>query len=380
MRLRVFFILIISFILLPEWVAAQNIVPNGNFEYKKGRRHSQRPWRFINTVDFFVVGGKRRMPPGSEKWNLPKAKDGVAYVGVRIYSDYREFIQVKLTQKLTEGQRYYFEMWVSWSDHSNYYAKELGASFYRKKPAYTSNFYIFSKRPQIEEKNDKGIAQDSTQWHKISGTYRAKGGERYLSIGNFSTTHFKDRLKKKNWWSLNFWHHEAYYFVDKVSLVRLEDYEPEKDSILVGNIPDTAIVLVNENYIYSIEKDSTLIIKNLQFASAENRLLPRSYKDLELILEYLNENNTKKIQIIGHTDDIGTEKANQKLSEKRAKTVYDYFITNQISKERISYKGMGEKDPIASNENGLGRKMNRRVELKLIKYLSKLVLFFFSQV
>ena len=347
---------------------SQNLVPNGNFEFKKGKRHSSRPWRFVNTVDFFVTTGSKKRPRDTEQWNLPKPKDGVAFIGLRIYSNYREFIQIKLAEKLKESKKYYFEMWVSWSDHSNYYAKRLGASIYRKKPAYTSDYFIFTNPPQIELKDHAGILQsDSTQWIKISGVYRAKGGEKYLTIGNFSTTSFKDRLKKKKWWSLNFWHHEAYYFVDQVSLVRLEDYEPEKDSIMVGNIPDTAIVLVNENYIYSIEKDSTLIIKNLQFASAENRLLPRSYKDLELILEYLNENNTKKIQVIGYTDDIGSEKANQKLSEKRARTVYNYFIINQISKERISYKGMGEKDPIASNEDGLGRKKNRRVELKLIK-------------
>ena len=76
---------------------AQNLVPNGNFEFKKGRRHSARPWRFVNTVDFFVENG--RTPPETENWNPPKAKDGIAYVGLRIYPDYREFIQIKLSEK-----------------------------------------------------------------------------------------------------------------------------------------------------------------------------------------------------------------------------------------------------------------------------------------
>lgn len=347
---------------------AQNLVPNGNFEFKKGKRNSSRPWRFVNTVDFFVINGSKKRPRETEEWHLPKPKDGNAFIGLRIYSNYREFIQIKLAEKLKPAKKYYFEMWVSWSDHSNYYAKRFGASIYHKKPSYTSDFYIFTNPPQIELKDLGGIVQsDSTQWIKISGVYRANGGEKYLTIGNFSTTNFKDRLKKENWWSLNFWHHEAYYFVDQVSLVRIEDYEPKTDSILVGNIPDSAIVIKNENYIYNIEKDSTLVIENLQFASAKNQLLPRSFKDLELILEYLNENNTKKIQIIGHTDNIGSEKSNQKLSERRAKTVYDYFISNRIDKARISYTGAGELDPIASNEEGIGRKINRRVELKLIE-------------
>ena len=345
----------------------QNLVPNGNFEYKKGKRNSHRPWRFVNTVDFYVSSGAIKRPSGSEEWHLPKPKDGIAYVGLRIYSDYREFVQIKLAQKLEESQKYYFEMWISWSDHSNYYAKRFGASIYRKKPSYTSDFYIFTNPPQIEINDHKGIVQpDSTTWIKVSGVYRASGGEKYLTVGNFSTTHFKDRLKKKNWWGLNFWHHEAYYFVDAISLVRLEEYSLENDSILSENIADSAIVDNNDNYIYKIEKDSTLVIDNIQFSSNEVKLLPRSYKDLELILEYLNENPTKKIQIIGHTDNIGNETANQKLSEKRARTVYDYFMTNYIDKSRISYLGKGESSPIQSNDTGIGRKANRRVELKLI--------------
>ena len=350
-------------------IVAQNLVPNGNFDYKKGRRHTHKPWRFVNTVDYYVINGpKTKRPKGSDDWNLPKPKDGPAYIGLRIYSDYREFVQIKLSNKLVHGQKYYFEMWISWSDHSNYYAKRFGASFYNKKPSYTSDFYIFTNPPQIEQKDFKGIVQpDSTEWIKISGVFRASGGERYLTIGNFSTTHFKDRLKKKTWWGLNFWHHEAYYFVDQVSLVRLEEYSVEKDSILAENIVDTTLNNANDNYIYKIEKDSSLIIENIQFASASDRLLPKSYKDLELILEYLNENPTKNVEIIGHSDNVGTESSNQKLSEKRAKSVYDYFISNYIDKSRIHYLGKGESEPIASNETGPGRKANRRVELKLIE-------------
>ena len=345
---------------------AQNLVPNGNFEFKKGRRHSARPWRFVNTVDFFVVNG--RIPPETDDWNPPKPKDGNAFVGLRIYPDYREFIQIKLSEKLIEGQNYYFEMWISWSDHSNYYAKEFGASIYRKKPSYTSDYYIFSNPPQIELKDQQGIVQsDSSQWIKVSGFYRAKGAERYLSIGNFSTTKFKDRLKRKKWYSLNFWHHEAYYYVDAVSLVRIEEYSNENDSILAENIPDSAMNFTNENYVYSLNQDSTLVMENITFASGEDRLLPRSYKELELILEFLNENPNKNIAIVGHTDNVGNASQNQKLSEKRAKSVYDYFISNRIEKDRISYSGKGETQPIASNETGTGRKQNRRVELELIE-------------
>lgn len=345
-------------------VNAQNIVPNGSFELKKGRRSTFKPWRFINTVDYYNLKGGGKRPLDSDKWNLPEAQDGICYVGLRIYPKYREFIQVKLTEKLEEGQRYYFEMWVSWGDHSSHYAKKLGASFYHKKPAYTSNYYIFTMPPQIELKQFDGIVQDSLTWMKIAGVYRAKGGEKYLSIGNFSTTPKKDRLAKKNWYTIRFNKKEAYYFIDNISVQKIIEVKPI-DS-LEAQAADTIIDFKIDNYVYDIEKDSSIVIDNLVFETASDNIMPSSYRDLELVLEYLNENPHQHIQIIGHTDNVGSDSDNQKLSEKRAKSVYKYFLNNHINKNRIYYVGFGEKHPIASNETSSGRKQNRRVELKII--------------
>ena len=352
------------FLLLFNSANAQNLVPNGNFEYKKRTRNTSRPWRFINTVDFFVDKGK--VPKGTENWHKPKAKEGIGYVGIRIYPKYREFIQIKLPEKLEASTKYYFEMWVSWSDHSNYYAKSLGASFYRRKPSYTSKHFIFTNPPQINAFDNEGIVQDSSRWTKISGVHRSNGTEKYLTIGNFSKKKFKDRLKKTKWWHINLWHHEAYYYIDDIKLVEIEEETFNSDSLLVENMNDSILLEENDNYIYAINKDSTLVAENIQFASGENKLLPRSFKDLELILEYLNENPSKKIQIIGHTDNVGNANSNQKLSERRAKSVYNYFIQNYMSKNRITYIGMGETSPIASNDDNLGKRANRRVELKLV--------------
>lgn len=344
---------------------AQNIVPNGSFELKRGRKSTFKPWRFINTVDYYNLKGGGKRPLKSEKWNLPEAQDGICYTGIRIYPKYREFIQVKLTEKLEEGQRYYFEMWVSWGDHSTHYARKLGASFYHKKPAYTSDYYIFKCPPQIELKQYDGIVQDSAStWTKIAGVYRAKGGEKYLSIGNFSTTPKKDRLAKKNWYAINFGPKEAYYFIDNVSLQKIVEVKP-LDS-LVAEEADTLIDFKIDNYVYEIEKDSSIVIDNLVFETASDRIMPSSFRDLELVLEYLNENPGQHIQIIGHTDNVGSDADNQKLSEKRAKSVYKYFLNNHINKNRIYYVGFGEKHPIATNETPQGRKQNRRVELKII--------------
>ena len=71
------------------------------------------------------------------------------------------------------------------------------------------------------------------------------------------------------------------------------------------------------------------------------------------------------LKIGGHTDSIGSAVENQKLSEKRAKSCFDFFVKKGISKDRIAYKGFGEKEPIATNMYKDGRQQNRRVEFDI---------------
>jgi outer membrane protein OmpA-like peptidoglycan-associated protein len=73
-------------------------------------------------------------------------------------------------------------------------------------------------------------------------------------------------------------------------------------------------------------------------------------------------NPTLTAEIVGHTDNTGSAELNQRLSEKRANAVRDYFTANGIGPDRLTASGMGEKDPIASNETPKGRAQNRRIE------------------
>lgn len=115
-----------------------------------------------------------------------------------------------------------------------------------------------------------------------------------------------------------------------------------------------------------IEIGKTIILKNIFFETAKYDLKPLSIAELNKVVEFLQSNKNIKIQIRGHTDNVGSEKDNQILSENRAKVVYDYLIKHNINPQRLSYKGFGEKIPIASNENEEGRALNRRTEISII--------------
>jgi outer membrane protein OmpA-like peptidoglycan-associated protein len=81
---------------------------------------------------------------------------------------------------------------------------------------------------------------------------------------------------------------------------------------------------------------------------------------LALFIEFLKDNPTVKVEIQGHTDNVGNDDANQKLSEHRAKAVFDYVIDKGIPSDRLRYKGYGESQPIADNNTAMGRAKNRR--------------------
>ena len=73
-----------------------------------------------------------------------------------------------------------------------------------------------------------------------------------------------------------------------------------------------------------------------------------------------------KFEIGGHTDNVGNDAYNQQLSEKRAKSVYDYLIARGVDANSLKYKGYGKSAPIGDNSTAEGREANRRTELKVV--------------
>lgn len=100
----------------------------------------------------------------------------------------------------------------------------------------------------------------------------------------------------------------------------------------------------------------------VEFETGSAVLKEESLKILDQIADVLKEFDGYSLVINGHTDSRGNDKTNQTLSEKRAKSCYDYLLTKSVSKHRMEYKGFGETRPIGNNNTAAGRKMNRRVE------------------
>ncbi len=113
-----------------------------------------------------------------------------------------------------------------------------------------------------------------------------------------------------------------------------------------------------------IRKGESFVLKNIFFDFNSARLKPESKLELDRLVKLLKRRPDLKIVIEGHTDIIGSEEYNQKLSERRAKAVADYLINKGIDPKRIRTVGYGSRKPVAPNDTPEGRAKNRRVEIK----------------
>lgn len=110
-----------------------------------------------------------------------------------------------------------------------------------------------------------------------------------------------------------------------------------------------------------------VILENIFFDSGTASLKRESMAEINRLSRMVLSNPEIKIKITGHTDNVGSDKDNQILSENRAKAVYEALIDAGVSKDRITYEGKGENQPIESNETEAGRKRNRRTEFVIFK-------------
>ena len=115
-----------------------------------------------------------------------------------------------------------------------------------------------------------------------------------------------------------------------------------------------------------IEPNATIVLKNIFFSLNEYKLKDESVVELDKIVQLMKENPTLKIQINGHTDNVGKAKDNLLLSDNRAKEVVKYLTEHGIQPLRLTYKGYGATQPIADNSTEKGKAKNRRTELKVI--------------
>lgn len=312
---------------------------------------------------------------------IQKANSGKCYAGFYLFShhDYHEYLITQLMSPLTGGVKYDLTFYLSLADYSRATIEQIGVCFLKSKVTYTGSGYATGLKP-IYIKINEEVGSDTVEWHKLTLEYKAKGGEQFLLIGSWD----EGRIDATNVLAPRGSHtrinqktdRDAYYYIDDVSLRKQPPVyvayfdtivKPKVDTIKPTVVPPPTIDTSETSLAMATALEKALVLKNVLFETGKAILLPQSYPELDLLSQHLKDNATLKVEITGHTDNLGNEVANTKLSEQRAKAVCDYLISKSIDPGRITHKGLGSILPIASNDSEEGRKQNRRVEFKFFK-------------
>ena len=332
-------------------INAQNLIVNGDFEefYSCPVQHTDRPyvplvpgWESADegTPDYFNRCSNTNSGVPYNWAGVSEAHSGDGYTGIYVYHNtggYKEYLKTTFLRPLEKGKEYILTFYYKLAGYATYSIDRMGVKILVDEGA--PYILEFIKGASLDEKTGS--------WEQVYDTIVAKGGETGLVIGNFAIrddTHSTE-LKYRSG-TEPMMNGRSYYLVDNVSLMSL-DYLPKQ-------IPVDSLAI-----------ETVYTFNNVQFEFDKDALVDSTRLEIEELARYMLEREGLYVELLGHTDEMGTEEYNQDLSERRARSVAKYLITLGVEKRRISYRGLGETMLLVQGEdNGSGQK-NRRVEFVL---------------
>ncbi len=192
----------------------------------------------------------------------------------------------------------------------------------------------------------------------INDEYKASNEGRFYHVimhGKNVMGAYKDKLSFEERW-------QVIHYIR--SLQFGDEYKPKAYTVAFDS--STVSEAITEALESGNASSSALEFKNVAFTTGSSELIATSREELDILVSILLDNENVKIQINGHTDNVGDATKNQKLSKERAKAVYTYLVDKGVNGENISFKGYGDTNPKADNDTDSGRAQNRRTDITVI--------------
>lgn len=348
-----------------------SLVVDGGFEQKKfcpsdfnqQRLRTLEMWEqpTEGTPDHFAeCGPSSGAGVPMNRFGREEGLEGEAYAGLVLFSrakwKYREYLSTPLKRALAPGEWVCISLWYSAAEQAGVVADGLGVLLGPERPSGERDF-IVEATPQM--RNPTGHFLETTEgWVNLSDAVQAEGGERWLTLGNFDPKgRTRIALSAQAPRDATDW---AYVYIDGVEVVPVE--RPEDCACLVRRIaeemqdPPEPLTRVTE-----LERDT------LHFDFDEATLQPEDRSKLDRWGAMLRRNRFLRLEVHGHTDDVGPEGYNAALSERRAQAAFDYLMDQGVAPDRMRTAAYGSTLPTASNRDAQGRARNRRVEFRLVE-------------
>lgn len=355
-----------------------DLVENGSFEDTEGRIKKAGS---INVAMGWIsptkTGADLYSEKIKEKYGIPNnvngkedAHDGEFYAGFTAFSygdkEPRSYVSTKLKLPMRKGQKYCVKFYVSLAESSKYACNNIAMNFSKKQYNIDADKSIIGESHVMHLNNP--VFNAMFGWDEVCATYISTGGEKFLTIGNFSTNGSteSERIKKP----ADFRGQQgirAYYYVDNISVVLIDDESDcecqtdsqEKASFVYAVSPVNPEGMTPQQVVkYSV----------IYFGYNDDALSLNSEEHLNNIVSILKADPNAKLKIITHTDadEAGDEKASM-IETKRGEAVRKYISGKGITSSRISIENKG--DSMLANETGteIGNAKNRRVTFMLTK-------------
>ncbi len=345
-----------AFAMISATAQDNNFIVNGSFEATKGKVHGRAEYERADnisssnntTIDLYSSNSCRKgySIPDNDMGSQG-AKTGSNYAGFTAYygqemglfktkpayQKYSEYIQFDLREPMVAGKAYTVTFDIALAEKSAFAVSGVGVYFTNEKMDEKKNSYL-EVTPHIIASN----VLTSTEWSVFTATYVAKGGERYMTLGCFDDYMSVQKIIPENTNNSR----KAYYFVDDVSV---------------------APGVVAENDIAWILSGGCYQLSDLNFETDKAVILPESFNELNGLANFLLTYPSIIVYIDGHTDKVGTDQSNTKLSQDRAAAVRSYLVGAGVPEKRMKARAFGESEPIVNTESASAA--NRRVEITI---------------
>lgn len=373
-----------GFTILQVNAQGENLVPNGSFEgldkkpKKLGQIEMAKGWTSPTgaRADLFAPGAKvPEIGTPSNAFGSEAALEGENYAGIIAYSHNdklpRTYISAKLATPMKKGMKYCVSYNVALAELSKYAISEIGMNINKKEFATEEKVSILDET-HIKHPENK-VMNAMYGWDKICGVYTATGGEKYITIGNFSKN--DAMVPEKNKKSPDVKGTPiiaAYYYIDDVVITLLED--GQKCDCSVADEEGDFSKLIYQKTVLLTDKMSDkqkIEAQAVYFAFGKDQLQPQDKTALDLIAELMKKNPAFKLQVNGHNiaeeDALAETKPKyEDMDLKRIEAIIAYLTEKGVEEHRLIGTPQGADDPSKevsdSDDDELKQAKNRRVQ------------------
>jgi len=354
------------------------MIENGSFEQLEGKIKKAGSIEVAvdwmsptkTAADLFATRVKSGFSVPNNPFGKEEAHDGENYAGITTFSYGdkvpRTYLSTKLKTPMRKGLKYAVKFYICLSEGSKYASNNVAANFSKKQWSINENKSIIGESGVMDVENV--IFNAMFGWDQICGVYTAKGGEKFLTLGNFSTNNDtkNERMKKPK----SFTGKQvvsSYYYIDDISVLLIED---EADCKCDSDKEEVSTTVYSSAPVNPEGMTSEMIAKFsvIYFAAHKTGIEEGQEGHLDNIAKIMLEDSEYKLTLKVHmdTDEVANPKI-ENLDKLRGESVKKYLKSKGVDGGRVTFNLMKDSKPKSKGVTDLAKAKNRRIKFVISK-------------